>query len=315
MALLEAMEEFFRANVPHGEALAAKYTSALQDFICKTRCTKVALVTSGGTSVPVERNQVRYITNFSTGNRGAASAEYFLQEGYAVVFLGKSDALHPFQRAFQSRQVPILEALTEANGTIAVNSDYAAQISDIVHRYHKHKQNLLFIPFDTVQDYLFLLRLCAETLRHALQLRGGQPADLLVYLAAAVSDFYIPRAEMPEHKIQSRASDRWDLSLAPVPKCLGLIARQWCAGSFIVGFKLETDRSILRTKATGSLTQYGLHLVVANLLQTYKDAVYLFASAEQEELVIERQSPDIETDLIPAVAAQHDAFRLAQPHP
>lgn len=27
MALPEAMEEFFRANVPHGEALAAKYTS------------------------------------------------------------------------------------------------------------------------------------------------------------------------------------------------------------------------------------------------------------------------------------------------
>lgn len=33
------------------------------------------LVTSGGTSVPLEKNTVRSIENFSTGKRGAASAE------------------------------------------------------------------------------------------------------------------------------------------------------------------------------------------------------------------------------------------------
>lgn len=48
----------------------------------------VALVTSGGTTVPLERNTVRYIDNFSGGNRGASSAEYFLAEGYAVIFFG-----------------------------------------------------------------------------------------------------------------------------------------------------------------------------------------------------------------------------------
>ena len=31
---------------------------------------------SGGTTVPVERNTVRFLDNFSSGQRGAASAEY-----------------------------------------------------------------------------------------------------------------------------------------------------------------------------------------------------------------------------------------------
>ncbi len=35
----------------------------------------VAIVTSGGTTVPLERRTVRFIDNFSTGARGAAMAE------------------------------------------------------------------------------------------------------------------------------------------------------------------------------------------------------------------------------------------------
>ena len=36
---------------------------------------RVVVVTSGGTTVPLERNTVRFIDNFSTGSRGAHSAE------------------------------------------------------------------------------------------------------------------------------------------------------------------------------------------------------------------------------------------------
>lgn len=35
----------------------------------------VAVVTSGGTTVPLERNTVRFLDNFSTGSRGAAAVE------------------------------------------------------------------------------------------------------------------------------------------------------------------------------------------------------------------------------------------------
>jgi phosphopantothenate-cysteine ligase len=37
--------------------------------------TKIICISAGGTSVPLERNTVRSIENFSTGLRGALSAE------------------------------------------------------------------------------------------------------------------------------------------------------------------------------------------------------------------------------------------------
>lgn len=40
---------------------------------------KVAVVTSGGTTVPLERNCVRFVDNFSQGSRGAISTEEFLK--------------------------------------------------------------------------------------------------------------------------------------------------------------------------------------------------------------------------------------------
>lgn len=35
----------------------------------------ISLIQSGGTTVPLEHNTVRFVDNFSAGNRGAASAE------------------------------------------------------------------------------------------------------------------------------------------------------------------------------------------------------------------------------------------------
>eukprot|EP00975_Prorocentrum_lima_P053508 11225172-Prorocentrum_lima.AAC.1 len=59
---------------------------------------RVVLVTSGGTTVPLERNTVRFLDNFSTGARGAASAERFLALGYACVFLHRRGSNTPFGR-------------------------------------------------------------------------------------------------------------------------------------------------------------------------------------------------------------------------
>lgn len=44
----------------------------------------IACVTSGGTTVPLERNCVRFIDNFSAGTRGALSTEQFLKVGGSV---------------------------------------------------------------------------------------------------------------------------------------------------------------------------------------------------------------------------------------
>ncbi|OEH80392.1 DNA pantothenate metabolism flavoprotein domain-containing protein [Cyclospora cayetanensis] len=48
---------------------------------------RVAVVTAGGTDVPLEREAVRYLTNTSSGTRGAALCEQLLMLGYYVIFL------------------------------------------------------------------------------------------------------------------------------------------------------------------------------------------------------------------------------------
>lgn len=61
----------------------------------------VAVVSSGGTTVPLEQNTVRFLDNFSTGSRGAASAEYLLDLGYAVIYLHRPGSIAPFARHLQ----------------------------------------------------------------------------------------------------------------------------------------------------------------------------------------------------------------------
>lgn len=56
----------------------------------------LVVITSGGTTVPLERNCVRFIDNFSKGTRGALSAEQFLQAGYAVIFLSRHGSAQPY---------------------------------------------------------------------------------------------------------------------------------------------------------------------------------------------------------------------------
>jgi phosphopantothenate-cysteine ligase len=77
-----AVEDFF---ADCGPGIAPGFAANVQNFIKRhtsptgvlTR--RVACVTSGGTTVPLERNCVRFIDNFSAGTRGAMSTEQFLQ--------------------------------------------------------------------------------------------------------------------------------------------------------------------------------------------------------------------------------------------
>ena len=52
------------------------------------------------------------------------------------------------------------------------------------------------ISFTSLADYMWYLRLICERI-------GSFGPRAMLYLAAAVSDFYIPASEMPEHKLQS----------------------------------------------------------------------------------------------------------------
>jgi len=149
---------------------------------------------------------------------------------------------------------------------------------------------ILTIPFRSVEDYLAKLQLSSESLRDSQALA-------IFYLAAAVSDFYVPLAERSQHKIQSRAipdknsdsllskeSDNGclNLKLWPVPKVMNLLRFKWAPDAFVCGFKLETDKAILRQKAEGAVEKYGCHMVIGNLLKTRHDQVWILAPADME---------------------------------
>ncbi len=68
-----------------------------KEFISKIDInSKIAFITSGGTSIKLEKNTVRSIENFSTGKRGALCCENFLESDYKVIFLYRKDSCKPF---------------------------------------------------------------------------------------------------------------------------------------------------------------------------------------------------------------------------
>ena len=170
----------------------------IHNFISSNSHLPLCLVTSGGTTVPLEVNTVRFVDNFSAGTRGSASAEYFLASGFAVIFLYRDKSLQPFSRHFDTRD--LLQAMeVVGEGDIAISGDMAKQLKPVVENSKKYENNLCTISFTSLSSYLWLLRCASQHL--SLPVHPAGPS--LLYLAAAVSDFYIPAQQLPEHKIQS----------------------------------------------------------------------------------------------------------------
>jgi phosphopantothenate---cysteine ligase (ATP) len=252
---------------------------------------RIVLVTSGGTTVPLETQTVRFIDNFSAGTRGATSAEYFLQEGYAVIFLHRQFSLLPYSRHYSHSTNCFLDFMDEEGNDVSVRQEYQDKMRNVLKQYQSAKKNrmLLLLPFTNVTEYLFDLRSIAILLQPV-----GTRA--MFYLAAAVSDFFIPRDRMEEHKIQSGETNGSDprfstgkqlvINLDPVPKFLTTLVSSWAPkGSYIVSFKLETDPDLLVSKAEQALGRYHHDLVIGNLLTTRKWEV-VFVSKEDGEFWI-----------------------------
>ncbi|WVR07514.1 hypothetical protein IAU60_004556 [Kwoniella sp. DSM 27419] len=230
---------------------------------------KVVLVTSGGTTVPLESNTVRFLDNFSAGTRGATSAEYFLSQGYAVIFLHRLHSLRPFSRHYSHSLNPFLDLLSVVESSpqdpsILVSTDHARTLLPVLRAYHRAQAEgtLLSVDFTTVNDYLWLLK--AVTASMAQLGRRG-----LFYLAAAVSDFFLPDDKVAEHKIQS-SKGTLSLEMDQVPKVLRPLVQEWTPEGYIVSFKLETDQELLIPKARMALSRYGHQLVIGNDLHKRK---------------------------------------------
>ena len=303
--------EAYFASATEPERLPGVRT-ALADFVRQHADRKIALVTSGGTTVPLEKNTVRFIDNFSTGNRGASSAEQFLKADYAVVFMHRRHSAFPFARRFTPPALSAQELLRRA-GTEA----HAALVTAAAAEYAQYEPRLLALPFQSVDEYLHLLRAACQALAPA-----GPRA--LLYLAAAVSDFFVPAHELATHKIQSGGSGGGSadggltLQLRPVPKLLAAIKRGdggaagWAPRALLVSFKLETNEAILKAKAAAAIAKYGVDVVVANRLQTYHHEVPPRVGKGPSALVDDR-APSAR--LVPPRAQAAPTHPRAQPQP
>eukprot|EP00210_Caulerpa_lentillifera_P009051 g8638.t1 len=272
----------------------------------------IVCLTSGGTTVPLERRCVRYIDNFTTGTRGALSAEEFLTHGYLVVFLTRDSAFQPFTLDLGTQNpAELLWKFTEVqNGEVKVCKEQETKLKKLqgVLEYVYNEGLLLTVNFTSIFDYMKKL----EWISKELSKFGSQA---MFYLAAAVSDFYLPWDEMLEHKIQS-AEGKLELALHGVPKALGTLRHNWAPKSYVMSFKLETLEEILISKAKGAIINYGVHAVIANLLHTRKDRVLVLKSlpekgkGECEISTIDRQpqEPYIEKQLIEVVIQMHKDF-------
>ncbi|KAK7188590.1 hypothetical protein DPSP01_005548 [Paraphaeosphaeria sporulosa] len=302
MADHQQAEHDYFANEPPPKDLQANVTLA-REFVDRHGAARrrLVLVTSGGTTVPLETQTVRYIDNFSAGTRGATSAEYFLSQGYAVIFLHRQFSLLPYSRHYSHNTRSFLDFMREDNGRVTVDEQHQADMLDVLRQYTQVKRDgrLLILSFVTITEYLWDLREVARLMRPL-----GPRA--MFYLAAAVSDFFVPRDRMVEHKIQSNeefaqsAADpdatvlppatrtegrKLVIDLEPVPKFLKQLVDGWAPDGIIVSFKLETDPSILVKKARYALDKYSHHLVIGNLLSTRKWEVVFVSRLEGEKWI------------------------------
>lgn len=267
---------------------------------------RVVVITSGGTKVPLESRTVRFLDNFSSGRRGASSAEYFIEAGYAVIFLHRHRSLYPYTRMFSTINMLDALQLKSEQGEVVVNQEVLPNITQVLKRYKEVKERRLLLPieFNALSEYLHLLKAAAQ----ALSTIGSKA---MFYLAAAVSDFYIPASEMPEHKIQS-SNGPLQLSLNMVPKILSPLVKDWAPQAFVISFKLETDPSILLDKAKKALDTYRHQAVVANVLDSRRGYVVVVTRDTQVELILTEEDAkkdiEIEERIVSNLTSAHGKF-------
>ena len=164
----------------------------------------------------------------------------------------------------------LLSNVSVDNGAVTLHLDSSFQ--EELLSYQRLRGNLLYVPFSTVDHYLSSLEALSQLI-DGIYCSDGRDlrSKVLYYLAAAVSDFYLPPDKLFEHKIQSGSG--LVLSLDPVPKLLPLLTSTWASCSYVVSFKLETDRDLVIEKATRAIQNYGVHSVVANQLQASPSSI------------------------------------------
>ncbi|MBX6314318.1 MAG: phosphopantothenoylcysteine synthase [Isosphaeraceae bacterium] len=202
------------------------------------------LVTGGGTIAPID--DVRQITNVSTGGFSAAITEACLQRGATVWHLCPRSAQRPFARHARF-DLETSDAAAEQERLARL----LAAWREVRERFHP-----ILLEDGTVAEYRDRLE---ETLR-------GQ-AIHIAFLAMAVSDYEpVPTPG----KIESEA-EILSILCRRTPKVIRFV-RDWAPAIYLVGFKLlsrASEETLIR-EARSACQQNRADLTVANDLQTLR---------------------------------------------
>nr|GAT51153.1 predicted protein [Mycena chlorophos] len=175
-------------------------------------------------------------------------------------------SLQPFSRHYSHSTNPFLDflAVEDDKACITTEKRVDGHLVSVLSAYKSVQTagTLHTLTFVTVNDYLWLLRAVSQEMSVL-----GRRA--MYYLAAAVSDFFLPRQKMSEHKIQS-GKGSLHIEMDQVPKILKPMVEEWTRDGYIVSFKLETDDHLLIPKARNALSRYGHQVVIGNELNTRK---------------------------------------------
>jgi NAD(P)-dependent dehydrogenase (short-subunit alcohol dehydrogenase family) len=202
------------------------------------------VVTGGGTIAPID--DVRILTNVSSGRFAAAIAEAFLDRGARVWHVHAPSAQRPLWRhaAF---------ALDTANPAAELD-----RLASVREKWLSQRGRLTLVPLEigNVDDY-------ASTLRQVLQ---SHPIDV-VCLPMAVADF---EPEPRPGKISSEA-ESLVISCRRTPKVIRQV-RDWAPAVYLVGFKLlsRAGRDQLLGAADIAGRANRADLTVANDLETLR---------------------------------------------
>lgn len=235
------------------------------------------LVTGGGTIAPID--DVRCITNVSTGRFSSRISEEFLERGARVWHVYLPGAVLPVVR------------LARLDGALGLESgeELRARLDRAVESWERFRESLTLVPAGrgTVEDY-------AEAVRGVLE---SEPIDVAV-MAAAVSD-YEPAAVAG--KLGSEAEELF-LRLKKTPKVIRRV-KEWRPGVFLVGFKLLSGASVERLirAARESGEASGADLVVANDLEAYRagrHTVHLVDPRDPGEPEVCGPGPDLVAEVV-----------------
>ena len=202
------------------------------------------VVTGGGTNAPVD--DVRLMTNISSGRLAAAISEAFLERGAAVWYVHAPTSQLPLWR-FARYAIDAADPSAELDRLVRLRQRWLSQ-----------RDRLHLVPLEkgTVSDY-------AATLKGVFD---AYPIDVAV-LAMAVSDFE------PDPYAGKISSDAESLVVRcrPTPKVIRSV-RDWAPSTYLVGFKLlsRSDREALIRRADEACRINRADLTVANDLQSLR---------------------------------------------